>query len=41
MFSKIFTRKPRLADLERYVELEYRPDDRSAALERLIREYRL
>jgi len=32
MFKKLFTRKPKLADLERYVAMEYRPHDRQAAL---------
>jgi hypothetical protein len=38
MFKRLFTNKPRRADIERYVAIEYRLADRPAALERLLKE---
>lgn len=38
MFKRFFTRKPRRSDIERYVNIEYRPSERPAALARMLRE---
>lgn len=38
MFKKLFKARPRKADLKRYVEMEYAPAERDAALDRLMRE---
>ena len=38
MFKRLFTNKTRRSDLERYVEMEFRPSERVAALSRLLRE---
>lgn len=38
MFKRLFTRKPRRSEIERYVNIEYRPAERPAALARMLRE---
>lgn len=38
MFKRLFTKKARREDIERFVNMEYRIEDRNEALTRLLRE---